>query len=149
MIMAEFPRNSDVYSAVEVILLEIGHLFQVQDDFLDCFGDPKKTGKIGTDIQESKCTWLFVESVRMCKGSHQEQLLKENYLAAKSDPKAVEKVRRIYESLGMREHYSKYISESLSSLQMRIDQLTDAPDCPPGLTIMLQTVVTQSLPMTA
>jgi farnesyl diphosphate synthase len=149
MIMAEISWKSKIYKQVEEILLEIGQLFQILDDFLDRFGEPEKTGKIGTDIQESKCTWLFVESIRLCNGSRQEELLKEHYLAAKYDPKAVAEVKRIYESLGMREHYAKNLSQNLSSTRTKIKNLSDSTNFPPGLAIMLQNVVTQTFPTNA
>ena len=41
----------------------MGHLYKVQDDYLDCFGDTALFGKIGTDIQNRKCSWLIIKAL--------------------------------------------------------------------------------------
>ena len=47
----------------------------LQDDFLDCFGDPAVTGKVGTDIEENKCSWLVVQALQRATPSQREILM--------------------------------------------------------------------------
>lgn len=51
--------NPDSYKKALDILLPLGEYFQVQDDFLDCYGLPEQIGKIGTDILDNKCGWVI------------------------------------------------------------------------------------------
>uniref|UniRef100_A0A1B0G6N1 Uncharacterized protein n=1 Tax=Glossina morsitans morsitans TaxID=37546 RepID=A0A1B0G6N1_GLOMM len=44
--------------------------YQVQDDFLDCFGKPEVTGKLRTDIQDNKCSWLAVVCMQRANDSN-------------------------------------------------------------------------------
>jgi geranylgeranyl pyrophosphate synthase len=50
-----------------------------KDDYLDCYGDPAVTGKIGTDIEDNKCGWLVIQALNRADES-QRQLLEVSIL---------------------------------------------------------------------
>ncbi|HEY0272546.1 MAG TPA: polyprenyl synthetase family protein, partial [Chitinophaga sp.] len=53
----------------------IGIAFQIQDDYLDAFGDPEKFGKqVGGDILVNKKTFLLLKALEMCNSAQQQEL---------------------------------------------------------------------------
>ena len=53
----------------------LGIAFQVQDDYLDCFGDPEKFGKQpGGDILSNKKTFLMIHTMNVASGTQQKEL---------------------------------------------------------------------------
>ncbi|KAI6238316.1 Farnesyl pyrophosphate synthase [Aphelenchoides fujianensis] len=55
------------YEALTRLTYDIGHLFQAQDDYLDCFGDVAVTGKNSTDLADGKCTWFSCAAMEMIR----------------------------------------------------------------------------------
>ena len=103
MIMSEMDSNEELQNA-EQILLKIGLLFQIQDDFLDCFGDPSIMGKVGTDIQEGKCCWPVVNAIDLCDDK-QWIVLKDNY--GLKNELNVKRVKEVYNELNLIHIYHK------------------------------------------
>lgn len=103
---------------VKNILIDMGIYFQVQDDYLDCFGDPKMIGKIGTDIQDFKCSWLVVKALELCNGE-QKKVLLENY--GKADEAKVAKVKALYNDLDLQGEFAEYESKSYQKLTSSIE----------------------------
>lgn len=60
----------------------LGIAFQIQDDYLDAFGDPEKFGKeVGGDIKQNKKTFLMLHALEVATPKQQEKivsLIKEN-----------------------------------------------------------------------
>lgn len=71
-------KDPEMFRQTKTILFEIGSLFQVQDDFIDCFGDPALTGEIGVDIQNGRCSWLAVVAMQRAT-NEQKEVMKACY----------------------------------------------------------------------
>jgi len=114
--------SEDIHFKAERVLLKIGHFFQVQDDYLDCFGDPEVIRKIGTDIEEGKCCWPFVTSLSLCN-KEQKKTLFENY--GKKDAECVTKIKSLYQSLDLRKRYQEYEESTYAEIKVLIGEFKD------------------------
>lgn len=112
------------YSVAKSICLELGEYFQAQDDYIDAFGDPNVTGKVGTDIEDNKCTWLVVEALKRASDSDR-AVLTSNY--AKKDPVAVNAVKDLYRRLGVPQAFADYEQASYSRIKAMIADVNDMP----------------------
>ncbi|XP_029360453.1 farnesyl pyrophosphate synthase isoform X2 [Echeneis naucrates] len=110
-------NSEEEHNNAKHILLEMGEFFQIQDDYLDCYGDPAVTGKIGTDIQDNKCSWLVVKALEIMTPEQRAEL---ETCYGHHDETSVEKVKTLYNTLQMPALYDKYQDESYQRLQKLI-----------------------------
>ena len=77
----------------------LGIAFQVQDDYLDCFGDPTKFGKqVGGDILANKKTFLMIQALESANDTDKNRLLD---LQNESGTKKIEEVLGIFKRSGV------------------------------------------------
>ena len=106
------------FAKANEICIKLGQFFQIQDDYLDCYGDPEVIGKIGTDIQDNKCGWLVVQALKRCDDS-QRKIIEENY--GKKDAECEKRVKELYVALETESVYKKYEEESYAELRAIIE----------------------------
>ena len=97
--------NTSPYTLALDILLPLGEYFQIQDDFLDYSADPEQLGKVGTDIIDNKCSWCINTALAVAT-PEQRKVLDENY--GKKDGEKEDRVKALYEEIGIPARYSKY-----------------------------------------
>jgi len=97
----------------------LGIAFQIQDDYLDAFGDPQKFGKEpGGDIKSNKKTFLLIHALESTNASHQKALRK--LMVENSDAK-VKQVIEIFKASKVDEWASElkeqYFNEAMKHLE--------------------------------
>ncbi|CCG81894.1 Farnesyl pyrophosphate synthase [Taphrina deformans PYCC 5710] len=122
MFMAGVTDSKDLKQA-ENILVPLGEYFQVQDDYLDCYGDPAVTGKIGTDILDNKCGWLINKALQKASSS-QRSALDSNY--GQKDSSAETKVKAIFRELEIEREYQEYEESIVGNIRSQIDSIDES-----------------------
>lgn len=97
----------------------LGIAFQIQDDYLDAFGDPEKFGKeVGGDIRQNKKTFLLLHALEVASPSQKKELLE---LMQQNPSDKVARVLDIFRSCGVEawanELKEKYWQLSLQHLE--------------------------------
>jgi len=83
---------------------QIGLAFQLQDDLLDVYGDPKVFGKnIGGDITSNKKTYMLINAVNRADEVQRKELM--GWIEAKDFDREekVKAVTRLYDEIGIRQ----------------------------------------------
>ena len=112
--------------------LNLGIAFQLQDDYLDAFGNPETFGKqVGGDIIENKKTYLYLKAIEFAKPEVKEQLLHLFSIQPNDNTDKIASVKEIFNQTGASEATQKAIQdytfkafETLEEMQISADKKT-------------------------
>ncbi|MGZ3886115.1 MAG: polyprenyl synthetase family protein [Flavisolibacter sp.] len=98
---------------------KLGLAFQVQDDYLDAFGDPEKFGKqVGGDIKSNKKTFLLIHALETATSSQKKEIYS---LFNRQDEEKVQRVLAIFKDCKVdewaRELKERYMQEAFEHLE--------------------------------
>ena len=104
--------------------LNLGIAFQLQDDYLDAFGDPATFGKqVGGDIIENKKTFLFLKAMEFSNATLQARLL---YLFTEYTDNVeakIEEVKQIFNESGASQATQDAIKEFTQNAFDTLDKM--------------------------
>ncbi len=100
----------------------LGIAFQLQDDYLDAFGDPETFGKqTGGDIIENKKTFLYLKSLEHAGSSEARELEHLYSINPEENSGKIEAVKTLFESSGAanltQQEIEKYTKEAFRVLE--------------------------------
>ncbi|CAE7267024.1 ERG20 [Symbiodinium microadriaticum] len=101
-------RDKKAFDTARDALLLMGIYFQAQDDYLDAFASPEVLGKVGTDIQDKKCSWLFAHAYHEQSTPEAIKFLDEHYGKCEVGSQEESKIKEVYRELGLQELFQEY-----------------------------------------
>jgi len=109
--------------------LNLGLAFQLQDDYLDAFGNPETFGKqVGGDIIENKKTYLYLKAIEFSKPDEKQQLLYYFSIQPEDNLEKINAVRAIFNVTGASAATQKSIQEYTLKAFETLDRINISED---------------------
>jgi geranylgeranyl diphosphate synthase, type II len=107
----------------------LGLAFQLQDDYLDAFGNPETFGKqVGGDIIENKKTYLYLKAIEFSKPEEKEQLLQLFSAQPEDSLTKINAVKEIFNSTGASVATQKSIQDFTLKAFETLDKMNISED---------------------
>lgn len=107
----------------------LGIAFQLQDDYLDTFGDPETFGKqVGGDIIENKKTILYLKTLEMGTAEERQALLHLSTISPDNPTDKIAAVTELYHASGAEEATQKEIEKYTKKAQDVLNTLDISQD---------------------
>jgi geranylgeranyl diphosphate synthase type II len=114
--------------------LNLGIAFQLQDDFLDTYGNPETFGKqVGGDIIENKKTFLYLKSLKLA--SHKDANLLNELYQSKLDnnEEKIKLVKQIFDKYEIPTYIKEQIADYSQKAFSVLDNINISDDAKNGL----------------
>ena len=109
--------------------LNLGIAFQLQDDYLDCFGDPETFGKqVGGDIIENKKTYLYLKAIEFAQAEERDQLLHLYSIQPEDNSDKIDSVKELFTYYGASAATQKAIEDYTSKAFETLEQMQISGD---------------------
>ncbi len=109
--------------------LNLGIAFQLQDDYLDAFGNPETFGKqVGGDIIENKKTYLYLKAIELSTKEEKAQLQHLYSTKLTNNTAKIETTKAIFNSSGASEATKKVIEKYTLSAFKILEKLSIETD---------------------
>ena len=109
--------------------LNLGLAFQLQDDYLDAFGDPATFGKqVGGDIIENKKTYLYLKAIEFASREERNQLLQLFSVSLEDNSSKIEEVKTLFNATGASKATQQAIQDYTLKAFATLDEMNISSD---------------------
>jgi geranylgeranyl diphosphate synthase type II len=126
--------------------LNLGIAFQLQDDYLDTFGNPETFGKqVGGDIIENKKTYLFLKSLELAEANDQNILHQLFQEKLDNNEEKITKTKEIFNKYNIPNHIKSQINDYSQKAFGVLESMQISEDAKKGLINFGEALMTRNV----